>query len=131
MWSFEKEFFVEADSDKRYIWSSPMYSGDNSSLRRNYLTNNRLNIPSKPLVHTFGLRSPESKGIGKWDAAYVYASDGETHTTALFVDNKDYIGPAGLEQVLKGYALLKGAGWRPMSTEDLRQTANVDINSKT
>ena len=86
---------------------------------------------TKPLVHTFGLRSPESKGIGKWDAAFVYASDGITHTTGLFVDNRDYIGHAGLEQVLKGYDLLKNAGWQPMSTEDLRQTANVNIDSQT
>ena len=60
-----------------------------------------------------------------------HASDGKTHTTALFVDNRDYIGHASLEQVLKGYDLLKGAGWQPMSTEDLRQTANVDIDFKT
>lgn len=88
-------------------------------------------MTSKPLVHTFGLRSPESKGIGQWDAAFVYASDGATHTTGLFVDNRDYVGHAGLEQVLKGYDLLKNAGWQPMSTEDLRQTANVNIDSKT
>lgn len=29
-WGFGEEFFVEVDDGTHYIWSSPMYGGDNS-----------------------------------------------------------------------------------------------------
>ena len=39
-WGFGKEFFVEADDGKHYIWSSPMYGGDNSFIPTQRITTN-------------------------------------------------------------------------------------------
>ena len=87
---------------------------------------------SKITTHAFGLRAPESEGIGKWDGAFVYAAVEDTKVVAVFYNKMDHIGhPDNMDEVYKQYDLLRKGGWKPMSIHDLNKTAGIQITKHT
>jgi hypothetical protein len=85
--------------------------------------------PSTP--HVFGCRSPQSKGSGFWDGAYVYASRGGTAVGAMFENSMDYVGHPSLAEAVATYDRLIAKGWTPMGPEDLTKTSGVEIGRDT
>lgn len=79
---------------------------------------------------SFGLRSPTSKGLGRWDGAFVsgITTEGKLFS-ALFEDNMDFVSDSTLtiETIRKTYDELKNKGWKPMTKEDIRQTAGINF----
>lgn len=90
-------------------------------------------MPSKSVDRIFGCRSPSSKGIGKWDGAFVYCRDGLQQIMAYFEDNVDYINdePITFNDVTKEYNKCIEQGWIPMTPEDLEKTSGVTIDEHT
>ncbi len=83
--------------------------------------------------HAFGLRSPDSEGIGKWDGAFVYCNNGGKRIFAVFHDNRDFIGrPASIAEVYDNYnSLIRRHKWIPMSRIDLELTAGIKTDGHT
>lgn len=81
----------------------------------------------------FGCRSPSSKGIGKWNGAFVYCRDRLRQMIAYFDDNVDYINdePITFNDAKKEYNSCIKKGWIPMSPEDLEKTSGVTIDEHT
>ena len=90
-------------------------------------------MPGKSVDRVFGCRSPSSKGIGKWDGAFVYCRDGLRQVIAYFEDNVDYINdePVTFNDATKEYNSCIEKGWIPMSPEDLEKTSGVTIEEHT
>lgn len=83
----------------------------------------------------FGCRSPTSKGIGKWDGAFVYMEcthPKESKLIAVFDNNRDFIGDVFNQyQASVEYYKYIDQGWIPMTSDDLKKTANVEITKET
>lgn len=80
----------------------------------------------KGISKYFGCRSPNSKGVGCWDGAFVWvkSSDGK-EVLGVFDNNMDHIGYPTEEQAKKEYDKYIKKGWKPMSEEDIKLTAGV------
>ena len=103
-------------------------------------------------TYIFGCRDPASRGIGKWDGAFMYGGpistlealealeasedvlvyqtpeeyDNIFQVTVLFQDNKDWIGHPAFEDARDEYASKIADGWTPMTSEDIFETGGVE-----
>jgi hypothetical protein len=79
-----------------------------------------------------GCRSPNSKGIGHWDGAFVFCKSDNIQILALFQNNMDYINTkTSFSDFVKEYNTYISKGWTPMSTDDLTKTAGCRIDKNT
>lgn len=97
------------------------------------------------MLHTFGCRSPKSKGVGKWDGAFVYCEGSNGYflwifpvtkkVAGMFENGMDFIydGSKGdtYEYSVKEYYKLISEGYIPMTPEDISQTAGLRIDNTT
>lgn len=74
-----------------------------------------------------GCRSPDSKGEGHWDGAFVFCIDTFKNegTCALFEDGKDFIGSPGLAFHIEEYNKYVSQGWIDMTINDIEKTSGV------
>lgn len=81
----------------------------------------------------FGCRSPNSKGVGYWDGAFVYCREGIKTVLVYFEDGKDFIndGSVTIKDGTRDYNNLISKGWLPMTNEDLMKTSGVRIDEHT
>ena len=78
----------------------------------------------------FGCRSPESKGVGYWDGAYVYIQQNNITVAVVFQNNVDYISnELNFDEGLKIYNDFLKKEWIPMTNEDITQTSGFIINN--
>lgn len=91
-------------------------------------------MPRESLDLVFGCRSPTSKGIGKWDGAFVYCRNiFLCQMMVYFEDEVYYISkePVTLNDAVKEYNTRIKEGWLPMSPKDLEETCGVVIDEYT
>lgn len=96
------------------------------------------NVNKTVSIHAFGCRSPNSKGIGLWDGAFVYGQNTLTHNVGgLFEDGIDFVSSSNdsFEKVYNDavsiYSKKITGGWIPMTSEDMSKTAGIIIDETT
>ena len=78
----------------------------------------------------FGCRSPESKGYGHWDGAYVYIQQNNITVAVVFQNNIDFISnDLTFDEGLKLYSDFLKKEWIPMTNDDITQTSGFIIET--
>jgi len=81
-------------------------------------------LPSNRVI--FGCRSPQSKGAGNWDGAFVYINQNSTKLTIIYDNNMEYVSKnIPLEKAIKIYNEYINHNWIDMSEEDILKTAKM------
>ena len=84
-----------------------------------------------------GCRSPNSKGNGHWDGAFIFSIDNNGNTIgAIFEDNRDYISnyieedgklvKPTLDFFIKEYNDKLSHGWIDMQVDDIKLTCGIE-----
>ena len=73
----------------------------------------------------FGCRHPESKGIGCWDGAFIWAKTSDGRKIGAMFDKTDFIGHPSEKEAKKQYEEFIEKGWKPMTREDINKTAGL------
>lgn len=79
-----------------------------------------------------GCRSPNSKGFGYWDEAFIIVINPELEgapliaTSVLFSNGINKLYSSELKTSLAKHKELINAGWKPMCIEDLKATSGIE-----
>lgn len=81
-------------------------------------------------IIAFGCRSPESKGEGYWDGAYVYIHHKHLKVAVVFQNNVDFISnDLTFDEGLKLYSDFLKKEWIPMTNQDITRTSGFIIET--
>lgn len=86
-------------------------------------------IMDSGFMYVRGCRSPNSKGIGYWDGAFIFATKkyiSEMVFGAFYINERDFIAHAPTKETIRNYNKLIEDGWIDMSLEDIQLTAGID-----
>jgi hypothetical protein len=89
----------------------------------------------EPVKHTFGCRSPNSRGEGMWDGAFIYVMDKYDNVYSVFyMDGCEAKSDSKIRpypEVVQKYNNYLKDGWIPMTPSDISITTGFYINETT
>ena len=87
---------------------------------------------NKVSIFVRGCRSPQSKGSGHWDGAFVFGfpndnkEENKMVTSAFFEEDHDYIGTGKIDDIIEIYKNLVHNGWVDMVLDDIIKTSGLN-----